>query len=317
MSVTILIYCQNEAAFIDQLILSLKETGLLEITTEVIFIDDESTDRTWDILQARSQDKIRALRLEPRQGKIKARLEAAESAKGERLLMLSPQVIPAAGFTLHFQRALNKRGTFISHGEYDRSQDDLYSLYWRRFSEIARATKSDADLILCDKNQFKEACSRLLSQNSSLCEADLLDDLVEYGPVQTESGLRLIWRPKLGFKSVVLKAYTCGKEMSLQMISHPLRKSSLVSYTLFFGIALWFGFSLHRPIDGIFVLLLVCFLIGLSTFSFAKNWQYGLRLMPVHIIGSLSLVAGALYGLFSNTFKGFRLRNKHKYINNV
>lgn len=91
MLLSIVVPCMNEELVIDTLITRLqKSLTTLEVSCEIILVDDGSTDATWsEISKAAQQDKrVRGLRLSANRGHQLALTAGLQAAEGERIFML-------------------------------------------------------------------------------------------------------------------------------------------------------------------------------------------------------------------------------------
>ena len=97
LSVTIPLY--NEAESLPEL-KSWIEASLKDFTYELIFVDDGSTDGSWEVIQALKADNVRAIRFRRNYGKSAALYEGFAAAKGDIVVTLdadlqdSPEEIP-------------------------------------------------------------------------------------------------------------------------------------------------------------------------------------------------------------------------------
>ncbi len=90
--VSVLIPVKDEEATLATLVTEIGETfaTLPEIEYEVIFVDDGSVDRSWQVMQelAAGNERIRALRLRRNFGKAAALAAAVDEARGERVVTM-------------------------------------------------------------------------------------------------------------------------------------------------------------------------------------------------------------------------------------
>ena len=90
MKVTIVVPVYNEEANVETLAAELDAVSLSLPDLEVLFVDDGSTDSTWDRIQAcaRRFSSVRGLRYEPNRGQSAAMLEGLRNARGDVLVIM-------------------------------------------------------------------------------------------------------------------------------------------------------------------------------------------------------------------------------------
>lgn len=330
MRVTILIPTFNMSEHLPGLAESVLQAGLLPDVLEILVVDDGSVDATPQIIEGLTQDqrfenKIRALRLEPNRGRFHARFEGAKLAKGEWIVFLDSRVRVLEGFALHVQRSIKRGGATVGWVDTDVSKN-IYCLYWQRSHETVfrrhYAIREPVSLtienydqylkgtgvFICKTKHFLEVCTQLEGLNILSDDTLLLRELLELGPMTIDPALRVGWEPRSNLKDFLYRFFERGPGfVEYHVFKVPRIYAAIVMLSLFV-IALWFGFSLRYPLDGIFWALVAIPLIGLTALPFGKTYRESFRLMPLHALVVLSFGAGVLYGLFYNTFKDISLR---------
>lgn len=330
MRVTVLIPTYNMGEYLPALAGSILSSGLLPEVYEILFVDDGSVDATPQIIESLASEsqfdgKIRALRLEPKRGRFHARFEGAKLAKGDWILFLDSRVQVKEGFALNLQRAIKRGGATVGWIDTDVSKN-IYSLYWQRSHETVfrrhysirtpvELTTVNYDqylkgtgIFVCQASHFLEVCTHLERSNILSDDTLLLRELLELGPMRIDPSLAVNWEPRSDLKSFLKRFFERGPGfVEYHVFKAPGRYAAVVMAGLFI-IALWSGFSLRYPLDGIFWALMGVPLIALTALLFGKTRGESFRLMPLHTLVILFFGAGVLRGLFMNTFKNFRLR---------
>ena len=99
MDLSVIIPLYNEAESLPELTKWI-EASLKDFSYEIIFVDDGSTDNSWEVIEAMKADNIHGIRFRRNYGKSAALYEGFAAAKGDIVVTLdadlqdSPEEIP-------------------------------------------------------------------------------------------------------------------------------------------------------------------------------------------------------------------------------
>ncbi|MSR42389.1 MAG: glycosyltransferase [Phycisphaerales bacterium] len=172
MSVTVLVPARNESGNITRI---LNETPQMGAWTELLFVEGNSTDDTWEVLQKavaeRNDPRIRLLK-QPGKGKGDAVRAGFAEAKGEILMILDADLTVPAEMLPRFYEAIHSghaefaNGTRLVYGMDDRAMQFLNLLanhfFARAFSFVLSQPVRDT---LCGTKVLTKANYQRLAQN--------------------------------------------------------------------------------------------------------------------------------------------------------
>lgn len=126
---SVVIPTKNRVHFLDGLLDAIKNQDLNNDVFEVIIVDNNSNDSTWEFLNSKHEKWLRIL-MEEKPGASSARRKGVENAKGERILFIDDDVIPDRDlFRLHLDaHKRNSKSSFIGRVIFDweESNDALF-----------------------------------------------------------------------------------------------------------------------------------------------------------------------------------------------
>ena len=123
----------NMGTFLPELVSSLKKSGVLDLASEILMVDDGSTDDTVaqvNLLKTQ-EPRVCLLSLGSNQGRYVARLKGAEAAKSNHILFIDSRVVLAPDFAEKII-ANWPFADFIQPQAHIDTSRNLFCLYWDR-----------------------------------------------------------------------------------------------------------------------------------------------------------------------------------------
>ena len=290
--------------------------GLENLTTEVIFVDDGSTDDTPAVLTALAEDhpKFVVHRLPINQGRYAARLAGAHAARGTRLLFLDSRVIPPADFASSLEPRL-EHGCAAVAVRIDVTKS-VFNLYWERTHALifrrnrrdeARGFHIDADNFadyvtgttgfLCRRDDFLAACASFGERDLRSDDTFLMAEIARRRAIFVRDDWFVWWEPRQTTITFLRRLWDRGPGFAEY---HLLERRGLYFYVLLAGyayVAAAVGLLFTNPEVGAGLMLAGVGVITLTTLTFARGIKEFARLAPLHVATCAVAAAAALGGL--------------------
>lgn len=287
-ALTIVVPCFNEEAVLPQtagallgVLDELMRAGKISAASQVCFVDDGSTDRTWALIEewAGRDGRVHGIKLSRNHGHQKALLAGLMTAPGDAIVSIDADLQDDTGVIARMVDEFRAGRHVVVGVRIDRSKDT-----WRKrmFAEAyyRLLRRMGVDLV------FNHADFRLLSRRA-------LDALKEYGEVNLF--LRGVI-PTLGFaRSIVTydrkervageSKYTLRKMLSLAVegitsfSAVPLRMIAALGVIIFFG-----------------SLLLSLWVLGIRLFSEDVVPGWASSVLPMYFLGGVQLLSIGILG---------------------
>lgn len=314
----------NMASHLQGLVRSLSESGLSRDCSELVFVDDGSTDGTASALQeCIHQDeylraKGRVVRLEKNRGRFEARLSGARESRSEKLLFIDTRVQLPAGFSDKLMKAAQTHGNIIPHVEIDENRN-TFCLYWKRSHEFIfrkhyRALKNPVDLtpqnfedflkgttvLFCGRTVFLEACGALGGGPVLNDDYRVLEEFVKREPLTIVPELVITWVPREDWRGFLHRLWSRGPSF---VEYHFILHRGGFFWIVLAGVvccAAWLVAALIAPAVAGWIALGILALTILSAALFSRSFIEFARLVPLHL-GVVSVFGlGILWGLGVN-----------------
>ena len=317
-TVSVVIPAYQAAVYLPSLWRSLEHTGVLRVATEVVFVDDGSTDGTATVLQeicTAHPGRVAVVTLGSNQGRFFARLRGAEVATGSHVLFLDIRLEPAPGFGVALTATLAAHDAAMGTVAIDKTKS-IFNLYWKRthdfwfwrnvrdaargfhltpenYSRYAKGTT----VFLCERSLFLSVCRPF--ENSGLLSDDtrLLYDIAARRPIWVEKRLEVSWEPRQTWGSFLARLWERGPSFA----EYHLLKTRGVNCCLFLvwvlAVVAVLIALVVAPAVGLTVGVAGLLLLAASTAIFAKSVAEFVRLAPLHVASICACAFGAMWGL--------------------
>jgi len=337
-TIALIVPTYNMAEHLEPMWASFKAAGLLETLTEIIFVDDGSTDDTANRLQqlAAQHDHVVVVTIPKNRGRFCARELGASQATSERLLFIDSRITVPPGFAQALQLVARKASNVVGCIDIDTTLN-VYCLYWQRthafiFWRHYRDTQvpllltpenyeqylKGTTLFLCSRNLFLTSCNAFGDTVPLNDDTTLMRRMVEHEPLIVHPDLRGNWVPRSTLLSFLGRLWERGPQFAEY---HLFQRRGFFFWVVAFGLLvlvglLWLG--LQDPERGLMLWAGILVLITLSTGLITKSFREFVLLAPLHVAVvltcGLSVVRGILYHCWP--FTRFRT-NRGSFTNEV
>ncbi|MGE0762276.1 MAG: glycosyltransferase family 2 protein [Bdellovibrionales bacterium] len=322
--ISVVIPVYNMGEFLPQLVGSLVRSGMMDLATEVILVDDGSTDDTPQIAQdlSKQDSRVRLLRLEENRGRYIARLRGAQAATTKHILFIDARIELAPDFATQLQQYWRDSDFLQPQARIDVSRN-LFCLYWdrshraifrRHFKDMAAGPidltpqnyeqyLKGTTAVLMPKVLFLNAChamgpTALLSDDTALMRR-----MVETQPLRLAPNLWYWWVPRETLSAFLWRLYDRGPGL---VEYHVFQQRGWIFKAIVLGsmlLALWLSLLVAEPKVAFGALISTIILMALSARWLAQNWKEGLKLAPLHVAVLFAVGLGVLKGLAVNTVR--------------
>lgn len=318
-TIALIVPTYNMAEHLEPLWASFKAAGLLETLTEIIFVDDGSTDATPNQLQqiASEHDRVVVVTLPENRGRFCARQQGAIQATSERLLFIDSRVTVTSGFADALQHVAQTTSNVVGCIDIDTTLN-IYCLYWQRTHEFIfwrhyrdtqvplQLTPANYDqylkgtgLFLCSRRLFLDACGMFGDAPPLSDDTALMRLMVEHEPLMVHPALRGNWVPRGTLLAFLGRLWERGPQFAEY---HLWQRRGFFFWTTMLGLLIVFGIlwlSLRDPQYGLMVWACILVLVTLSTMLLSKSFKEFFLLAPLHVTVvfacGLSVARGILY----------------------
>lgn len=125
MEISVVIPTHNQQERLRLVLCGLQQQTLAARRFEVVVVDDGGTDGTWEMLRELALDNLRVLNLRPNQGRNQARNRGAQLARGELVVFLDGDALPAPDLLERYLDAYQRHGPWAILCGFQRSLPDL------------------------------------------------------------------------------------------------------------------------------------------------------------------------------------------------
>lgn len=311
---------------------SICASGLADTATEILFVDDGSSDLTVNIINGIKDadkpltQKIRTISFLQNRGRFISRYEGAKASVCSDILFLDTRLTLGNDFGRSLKRLSISNSALMGVVDIDISRS-LFCLYWDRshrriFWRHFRDTKKPLTLDLhnyelylkgtgvfyCSKNTFLEACNKFISTPLFSDDTLLMKEIVRTTPILIHPELRINWVPRETTAGFLFRLWDRGpgfaeyhifnrRGVFFWMVMSGLAWLSLILYCLFFDTML-----------ALSLIASTVFAIILSTALFARSITECFLLAPLHLATVLTFSAGVVRGIVINTIRKFKNR---------
>lgn len=319
LNISLIIPTYNMAEHLPRLFNSLLSTGLLDLLTEVVFVNDGSSDNTENLLSKFSTHnklRVKIVTLEKNCGRFVARWEGAKASIGEKILFLDTRLELESGFVDGLIDLVPKFNSIMGIVNIDTSTS-IFSLYWdlthkflfkKHFADARRGfflTSQNYDnylkgttVFLCMRSDFIDACEAFKDATVLSDDMAIMKILVEKTPIWVDSRLAIRWRPRENYPEFLSRLWERGPSFVEYHIF--LRREGILFWmTIIFLIMLAFLFALLF-IHPLFVVLSLFFILAailFSVFAFARSPREALIVAPLHVLTTLTFALSVLRGI--------------------
>lgn len=318
-TIALIVPTYNMAGHLEPLWASFKAAGLLETLTEIIFVDDGSTDETPHQLQqlATQHDHVAVVTLPENQGRFCARQQGAVRATSERLLFIDSRITVPSGFADALQQVAQTASNVVGCIDIDTTLN-IYCLYWQRTHEFIfwrhyrdtqvplLLTPANYDqylkgttLFLCSRNLFITSCNAFGDTVPLNDDTTLMRLMVEHEPLVVHPALRGNWVPRGTLLAFLERLWERGPQFAEY---HLFQRQGFFFWAVVLGLLIAAGLlwlSLLDPQHGLTLWAGILVLVTLSTTLLSKSFREFFLLAPLHVTVvftcGLSVVRGILY----------------------
>ncbi len=297
--------------YLAELWATIEHSGLANLVTEIIFVDDGSTDNTAAVIESfkssESGKKIILKKQTDNKGRYLARKVGAEMARGEHLLFLDTRVSLPDDFGQEFIQVC-KHSCAMCMIEID-TKKSLFNLYWQRTHEfIFRRHFKDAKAgfyinstnyetyakgttgFYCSKTIFLNAYAHFNEQVLQNDDTPLLKAIAETDPIWVHAKWRIIWEPRQEFNAFLDRLWERGPSfVEYHLITHKGAYYKILMVALAY-ILITMTTMIFMPLYGKYFFNVAVLALVLSVFLFAKSIREFIKMLPLHVI--VCLVAG-------------------------
>jgi glycosyltransferase involved in cell wall biosynthesis len=301
---------------------SVGDSGLLDVVTEVIVVDDGSKDDTRAVLERLKSGPrggmLRTLHLPRNVGRFQARIAGAEAASSERVLFLDTRLTLPAGFGEAIRAAAERHAAVMGNVDID-VERSVFCLYWdrshrrifkRHYDAIDReltlttenydAYLKGTGVLLVDRDVFLETCA---SFDPGLLSDDtfLMKEIVAKTPITLDPRVRVQWVPRENWRSFLARLWERGPGfVEYHVFEHrgAFFWAVVAGGIVFVGLA---GLTVVAPPLGALAAAGSVVLTAASTALLARSPSEVLKLAPLHVAVVGTFGAAVLRGLVVNT----------------
>lgn len=318
-SIALIVPTYNMEEHLASLWSSIQAGGVLDVLTEIIFVDDGSSDGTASTLKSltRHQSNARVLTLPENQGRFRARQVGATHAQSERLLFIDSRVTLPEGFARTLQTVSRSAANIVGCLDIDTTLN-VYCLYWQRthefiFSRHYRDTKKPlvltaenfdqylkgTTLFLCSRALFLHTCKTFGDVAPLNDDTPLMRLMVKEQPIVVHPSLRANWVPRGTLIEFLGHLWARGPQF---VEYHVVHNKGFFFWIVIAGIlflAGLVGVGVVAPRQGLSVLFGTVVMIAISTALFSRTIGEFLQMVPLHVavvfVSGITVLRGILY----------------------
>ena len=333
-SFAVVIPTYNMSSFLDDLWASLVASGVVDFATEILVVDDASSDDTVAHLESiRAKDvlaaqKLRVLALKTNAGRFGARFAGAKEAQGDDILFLDTRLTLGPEFGANLEKARSEHRSIVGSVDIDTTRN-VFCLYWDRshkFMFRKHYAHAHAPIVLTPSNydeflKWTTVCyvprdvvlaSFEVCKDRGLLNDDtfLMKHIVETCPITVHPEVRIKWVPRENFREFVYRMWDRGPSfVEYHVFEHRgfLFKVTMASLAGAAATGLLLVFV--PPVGWVVVGGATAALI-LSTFALTRSPSEAIRMVPVHVATVGAFGAGIVRGLGVNLAKQIMQRHQ-------
>jgi glycosyltransferase involved in cell wall biosynthesis len=309
----------NMSEHLAGLVESLRAGGVLEGASEILLVNDGSTDATSETLAQLSAKapQLREVKLDKNVGRFFARLHGARQAKEENILFLDTRLALAHNFHEALTQVADTHRAVVGAVDIDTTRS-TFCLYWDRihklifrkhfaaaknaivltpenFDEFLKGT----GVFLCPRDLFVAACTLFESTDLLSDDTYLMREIVKSVPIVVHPDVRVNWFPRETFREFVWRIWDRGPGFVEYHIVE--RKGGPFFWAVMGGLAAGSGvlvlLVLVPPVGALAVGAAVGTVV-LSTALFAQSPVEFVRMAGLHTAVTAAFGAGVVRGLW-------------------
>lgn len=319
---TLVIPTKDMGRYLIELLASIERNSLYEMLSEIIVVNDGSTDDTAEAVRkwSASADKRKITRVQSlpeNQGRFVARLTGAQLAKTKFVLFLDTRIRLPEEFGNQLAEYLRQHEAVMGTLKIDTSKS-LFNLYWQRSHEnLFRKTHVEEQqgvlitfenyhqhvtgttVIACRRDYFLQACEPFIGVGLISDDTGLLLYLAKLSPIYRNSRFHILWEPRQSVKEFLGYLFNHrGATFADYHIYERWGKWTALFFAALFVLLLNLGLLVLSPGLGLLNLIGQLGLVFLSTALFSNSFAEFIRMAPLHTAVVLSYGFGAIYGIF-------------------
>ncbi len=334
-NVSLIIPTYNFANYLEGLIASFIEAKISTIACEIIFVNDGSTDNTFDLLVDNAKKfpelKIKVHNLNSNQGRFIARLSGAEIATGKLLFFIDSRILLPSNMGLTIQKLLTTSNCLMGDISINENASP-YSLYWKRTHEFIfrknfenkktqhfitnenfNKNLTGTGALIAPRDIFLKYASTFDSKMVLSDDNALLEKIVTECPILFDPQFFVYWEPRQTYKSFVKRMFERGPSF---VEFHVFKKQGLFFVIVLIGLSFvtyWLNLLFQNPILAFKTLIFSFIMLVFSTSLFSKSPKEFFIQVPIHTGTILYFGIGILWGLIINSFKFIKTKGSMGY----
>lgn len=318
--VSIVIPVYNMDKSVQALWKTLKEHNIVSLATEILFVNDGSTDGTSAFLES-LQNEARVVSHAHNLGRFKARLTGAQKAVSENLLFIDARNKIPADFAYQLQMICSSYTSAIGEVVIDENES-VYSLYWKRSHEFIfhhhynhlrkgpiTLTEVNYDeflkgttLFYCRRNLFLDVCSPLEKLNLQSDDTYLLKEYVKKEPIIIDPKFNTWWSPRQDFAGFMERVRERGPSfVEYHIFTHRGKFFTITMFLLVYFFVMMSFLFVSVSFFAAFLLFSLA-LIAATASLFSKTPLEWIKLAPVHTATVVSFFLSVLKAIFNKIF---------------
>jgi glycosyltransferase involved in cell wall biosynthesis len=333
-TVTLVIPILNGEKYIENQWRSFQESGILGSLSEVIYVNDGSTDRTHDLLskiQVASPVEFKILNHPVTKGRFLARLSGARSAISTHVLFLDSRLTIDTNFASAFSILRREADCLMGHVDIDINRS-VFCLYWDRthrviFKSHFERTKNrvmmtsqnvaeflkGTTVFYSLRDVFIEVCSRY--ENAPLLNDDtvIIEEIASITPLMLDPSWRISWVPRENMLGFLGRMWERGPSF---VEYHVFAKQDAFFKVVMAGLAFllaWIAAAIFMPLTAALIGAAAAAILLMTTAFFSKSIKEFFLMAPLHFATILIFGAGIIWGLGVN-FKKRIFTNSNRLI---
>jgi glycosyltransferase involved in cell wall biosynthesis len=291
----------NMSEHLAGLVESLRAGGVLEGASEILLVNDGSTDATSETLAQLSAKapQLREVKLDKNVGRFFARLHGARQAKEENILFLDTRLALAHNFHEALTQVADTHRAVVGAVDIDTTRStaakNAIVLTPENFDEFLKGT----GVFLCPRDLFVAACTLFESTDLLSDDTYLMREIVKSVPIVVHPDVRVNWFPRETFREFVWRIWDRGPAFVEYHIVE--RKGGPFFWAVMGGLAAGSGvlvlLVLVPPVGALAVGAAVGTVV-LSTALFAQSPVEFVRMAGLHTAVTAAFGAGVVRGLW-------------------
>lgn len=320
-SISLVIPVLNGSKYITNQWQSFLDYGLLEFISEIIYVNDGSTDNTIELLNALKSTSPKPLKIinnEESTGRFLARLVGAKEASSSHILFLDSRLTIDRDFARAFAALKDESDCLMGHVDID-TKRNVFCLYWdrthrfifkrhfQRTKERVVLTKENAGEFLkgttvffTNRIVFIDVCTRYEKNPLLNDDTIVIEEIVALTPLVLDPSWRIKWLPRETLSAFLGRMWERGPSF---VEYHFFAKRGFFFWLVILGLAMlacWLILLVTIPDIGILVALLALGLLALTTAFFSKSASEFFLMAPLHVSVTLTFGAAILWGIVVN-----------------